>query len=109
MSVHTALYNQLLKAAKASKTLFYSEVAPTVGLDISDYSDRNKLASLLADISTHEYNNKRPLLSAIVITKDNNYPGNGFFELATDLGVQTDHDNLKFFAKECRNVFDYWQ
>ncbi len=109
MTVHQLLYDQLVCAAKVSHTLYYSEVALTAGLNINDPSDRNQLARLLGDISVHENQHGRPLLSALVISKEENYPGRGFFDLAVELGVQDTPDDMKFFTEECQKVFDQWK
>ena len=107
--MHKAIYEKLKAVAKAQDLTSYAEIAPLAGLDMEKPDDRNKLAEILGEISTHEHEQKLPLLSAVVILKGQNIPGQGFFNLAKELGVYTGHDNLKYFIQELRKVHDYWK
>lgn len=106
--MHKEIYDKLKAVAKAGQVTHYSEVAPLAGLDMSLQEDRNKIASILDEISTSEHNQGHPLLSALVIHKHDNIPGQGFFTLAKRLGLQKQEDNFLFFIQELRRVHDYW-
>ena len=69
--------------------------------------DRNRIASILDGISTVEHRSGRPLLSAVVIRKDTNIPGQGFFSLAKKLGLYNGDDTL-YWVEELRHVHKYW-
>ena len=107
--MHKEIYERLQSIAKAGRVITYSEVAPLAGLDMSQIDDRNRIAEILGDISTFEFKHGRPLLSVVVIHRDNNIPGQGFFTLARNLGVYNDYDDLLFFIQELRRVHDYWR
>jgi len=109
LDVHRAIYEKLKAVAKAEDLISYGEIAPLAGLDMENPDDRNKLAEILGEISTHEHQQKRPLLSAVVILKGNNIPDQGFFTPAKKLGVYIGSDNLKFFILELRKVHEYWR
>jgi hypothetical protein len=51
----------------------------------------------------------RPLLSAVVIYRQDNIPGNGFFQMAQNVGAYTGGDRYIFFIEELRRVHDYWR
>jgi hypothetical protein len=106
--MHKEIYDKLKAVAKAGHVTHYSEVAPLAGLDMSLQEDRNKIATILDEISTFEHQQGHPLLSAVVIHKDDNIPGQGFFTLAKRLGLHEGEDNYLFFIQELRRAHDYW-
>ena len=109
MSTETqAIYEELLKAARSGEPVNYSDIAPLAGLNMDLAHDRNQIAGILDDISRAEHDAGRPLLSAVVIRKGENMPGNGFFTLAKRLGLHTGGDNLDFWLAELRRVHDHW-
>lgn len=75
-------------------------------------ADRNELFGKRVDISTFEYTQGRPMLSAVVVHKpsssDPRMPGKGFFKLASDLGVWNSGTKDKFFSDELGKVYEYW-
>jgi hypothetical protein len=111
--VNNAIYEKLKEAASAKpeKLLHYSDIAPLAGLDMSLQEDRNTLSAMLGEISTYEYKQGHPLLSAIVVLKgDPPMPGKGFFTLAAELGrLQPGQDKGDFWAEEVRRVLAQWQ
>jgi len=107
--MHEAIYNKLIKVAKAEVTITYSEIAPLANLNMDDPVDRNKIAVILDEISTSEHDEGRPLLSAVVIGKTTNVPGSGFYTMAKRCGVHIGSDNVTFFARELTRVHEYWK
>ena len=103
-----AIHDELLRVAKVEGYVNYSDVAPMAGLNMELAHDRNQIARILDGISRAEHIAGRPLLSAVVIRKDENMPGNGFFALAKRLGLHTKGDNFEFWLAELRRVHDYW-
>ena len=103
-----AIHEELIRVAKSESYVNYSDVAPMAGLNMELAHDRNQIARILDGISQAEHNAGRPLLSAVVIRRDENMPGNGFFTLAKRLGLHTEGDNLEFWLSELRRVHDYW-
>jgi len=74
---------------------------------------RIRIAQILDDINCHENDNARPMLSAVVILKEYNSPGVGFFECARGLGKyhgsNDAKDRLMFWIRELEQVHNYWQ
>ena len=103
-----AIYEKLLRAARTEDTVNYSDIAPLASLNMDLAHDRNQIAGILDGISQAEHDAGRPLLSAVVIRKDENMPGNGFFTLAKRLGLHKGGDNLGFWLAELRRVHDHW-
>ncbi len=99
---------ELLKAAKSRNVVNYSDVAPSVGLNMELAHDRNQIARILDGISQAEHEAGRPLLSAVVIRIDKNMPGNGFFALARRLGLHRAGDKFDYWSEELKRVYDHW-
>lgn len=104
-----AIYDTLKKVAKGQGVTTYSEIAPLAGLDMSSPNDRNQIAEILGDISKVEHALGHPMLSVVVIHRDNNIPGQGFFTLAKELGLHSGNDDLMFFINELRRAHDFWK
>jgi hypothetical protein len=51
----------------------------------SEYA-RGEIGRILGEISRFEHNETRPLLSSLVVSKGENYQGDGFYKLAEELG-----------------------
>ncbi len=111
MTIHQAIYERLKEGARLGCTVTYGEIAPLANLNMELQVDRNKMSEILAEISTYEHENSRPMLSAIVVHKDSGYPGKGFYELARFLSLYQGHgefSDLDFFTREVKKVFSYW-
>jgi hypothetical protein len=106
--MHQAIYEELKRVAARATTVTYSEIAPLAGLSMDDPSHRDEIGRLLGEISEHEHEMNRPLLSVVVIHRDNNMPGPGFFKLAKRLGLYDGLDDLKFFLDELKRAHTVW-
>ncbi len=104
----TAIYERLIKIAKDSDITNYSVIAPLARLDMNLPPHRNRISDILDEISRTESSCGRPLLSAVVILKDENIPGDGFFKMARELRLYDDDDDFRFWIRELRRVHDYW-
>jgi hypothetical protein len=75
--------------------------------------DRLEIRSILGYISEYEYENNRPLLSAVVATDISKGPGGGFYQLAEYWGLYSgSKDKLiqyEFWAEELNKVYEYWK
>lgn len=107
--MHQQIYDKLKAIARAGDITTYSDIAPLANLDMSKQDDRNRIAQILGEISTFEHQNGRPMPSAVVIHKENNIPGQGFFTLANELGIYKQRNDVLFFVNELRCVHDYWK
>ncbi len=107
--MHEQIYKRLVNVAQAGGYITYSDIAPLAGLDMTLQADRTEIGRILGEISTFEHNQGRPLLSVIVIHRDNNMPGEGFFQLARDLNRYQGADDLLFFIQELQRVHQHWR
>ena len=76
---------------------------------MSSQDDRNKISVILDEISEQEYKNGRPLLSTVVIHKDNNMPGKGYFKMAKRIGLYEGNDDFTFYINELRKVHEHYK
>ncbi len=112
MKINQVIYDRLKELARKKDLITYGEIAPLVDLNMENPDDRNKMATLLGEISTYEHNDGRPMLSSIVVLAESRVPGEGFFKLARELGIHygnKEQDNSDFFALESKKVFNYWE
>jgi hypothetical protein len=105
--MHEQIYNFLVEVASRRDCTTYTELARMAGFDASQAVDHAKLDAILAEISTFEHQQGRPLLSAVVLCDDANKTHLGFFTLARELGLNHD-DDVEFFIQELRRVHNYW-
>jgi hypothetical protein len=87
----------------------YKALADKFQLPYEYTNERNDFHKLLDDINRYEVEQKRPLLSVVVVNATG-MPGRGFFRLARELGKQKpDIDNDTFAVRERKELFDYWK
>ena len=102
----------LIKYAKIGRTINYGDLNNNLDLhyDLSLSYERHELGEQLGDISLHEHEEGRPLLSSIVISTDG-VSGVGFFEMAEELLLfdPTKTTKKKFLEQEQKKVFEYWK
>ena len=103
-----AIYDKIREVAKGKGITYYSDIAPLAGLSMDSPGDRARISQILDEISRLEHSANRPLLSAVVIRKEENSPGQGFFGLARDLGLHHGDDDLAFGVQELQRVHDCW-
>jgi hypothetical protein len=65
------------------------------------------LNEALGHVVRHEVEHGRPLLTALVVTKDTGSPGPGFAGLARELGLTVTHDD-EFAQQELERVVHFW-
>lgn len=102
---------RLIEAARDRGFVHYSQVADWLGInmDAQRLDHCRELFQTLDEISTHEAECGRPLLSAVVVRKEDSMPGGGFFKMAVKNGRKRPHeDRDAFFFAELRRVWDYW-
>ncbi len=109
----TTVREHLINIARQKETIQYQELSELcrLGLDMNNPQHRVEIGEILDEISKHEHENNRPLLSAVVAT-DSTIPGNGFYELAKELGLysgSTETDRLIFWVEELKKVYDFWK
>jgi len=109
--VYLLTYCELIAAARRRGTVTYQEIAKIVGLPLSGSYMGKEVGYLIGEISEDEHVNGRPMLSAIVVSKQGK-PGSGFFALARELGIlqdDTPEGEQRFWEKEKTAVYATWQ
>ena len=103
------IYEEIKEVAKDGGYVNYGDIAPLVGLDMEMPGDRLRIGAILDRINRVEHRAGRPLLSAVVILKEENKPGKGFFDLAKEIRRQSpNEDDITFWVEELKRVHAYW-
>ena len=108
MDSEAKVYEKIVNAAKNEGVVTYTEVASCAGINTNWDCWRWKIRAILDTISRREHRNGRPLLSAVVVRKNEGTPGAGFFKLAKELGRCNGSDDLECWSKELHRVYAYW-
>ena len=108
--MNSKLRRRLIKAAMLEDGfVHYDEVADILGLNADRLDHSPEMNQALYEISTHEHEGGRPLLTAVVVRREDLMPGAGFFRMAKHLGKQEpNEDDDAFFIAELRRVREYW-
>ena len=80
--------DQLIELARQKTTWTYSQLNEQLqlGFDFNNLLDRKEVGEILGEISIHEFEKERPLLSALITHKDNKREqGDGFYKLCEEL------------------------
>lgn len=105
------VYSALVMAAHSRSMLTYAGVARLAGLAERGNPMAMQVGRLVGEISEDEVTLGRPMLSALVVEKDTGQPGEGFFKLATDLGVFSGsgkNAKRRFLSQEKAKLFTVW-
>lgn len=73
---------------------------------------RGHIGEVLEEVSNSEYENGRPLLSALVVHKTDRLPGNGFWELRVlppSLKNAPMEEKKKRWEEEYKKAWEYWK
>ncbi|MCH8556015.1 MAG: hypothetical protein LAT76_12715 [Schleiferiaceae bacterium] len=107
------LLDVLKKAARKQEIMSYKDLVVKGNLpyDLGNMAHRQELGHDLGEISAHCHYQGAPLISALVIDKQKNQPGLGFFRLAEKLGKYNGSTNKnkqeEYWIKELKEVFSY--
>ena len=106
---HQAVHDRLVRAARAREFVHYDELAKLLGVDMSNEHWAVQVGKVLDPINEAEVAAGRPMLSAIVVSKDTMLPGRGFFTLGQQLRrTEPGEDEIAFAIRQIRRVHDYW-
>ena len=104
----------LIELARKKKTITYQDLSDSCNLKLimrdSEFA-RAEMGRILGDISTFEFNNKRPLISSLVLSKGDNYQGDGFYKLAETLGFgnwKKLKNDISFEVGQMNACYDFW-
>jgi hypothetical protein len=105
------IYERLLSVARDGNRGYttYGEISPLANLDMENPADRDTMSKLLEEIARHEQEAARPMLTAVVIHRVDNIPGEGFFKIASEFGRFKSKDKLGFWINALNEVHEYWQ
>ncbi|MBB6273555.1 hypothetical protein HDF26_004015 [Pedobacter cryoconitis] len=102
----------LIKSSRARIPVAYNQINKDCGLDLNLelVSDRKVLSNTLGEISLHEYENNRPLLSAVAMYQNLLEHGDGFYQICQDLGIGSKKElkEREFAVSQMMECFDYW-
>jgi len=90
--VHAAHYRQVVN---------YSHIYRAMG------TGRAYIGQVLDELNRREHAAGRPLLSAIVVTKEGAAPSRGFFNVATELGLYDGGDKQSFWTEQRDRVWHF--
>jgi len=103
-------YYLMIGAAARGQVIYYTELAPLVGLPKQGQHMGSEIGHLLGEISEDEHRAGRPMLSSIVIGASKK-PGSGYYQLARDLGKLRGTGTAEesaFWESEKAAVYKYW-
>ncbi|MBN2331379.1 MAG: hypothetical protein JXC85_06195 [Candidatus Aenigmarchaeota archaeon] len=114
--VNDVIYNKIKEVARKGKSdnikgiIYYEELMSLVGLGHENPDDRyHEIGKILDDINRADRKKTGLLITAVVVRKDTKMPGNGFFELAFELGCFNKWgQRYRFWVDEIKRVWDYW-
>lgn len=105
----------LIEIAHKCKTITYQELSDECKLGLimreSVYA-RAEIGRILGEISAFEHNNNRPLISSLVISKGDNYQGDGFYKLSEELGFgnwKKLKADISFEIGQMNACYDFWK
>ncbi len=102
------VYYKLIRTAQKGKVVYYEDIARIMQLPArGDYMAR-EVGQMLGEISEWEHNQGRPMLSGVVIRKDKEIPGEGFFTLAKQLKIFKGRNKQSLWQKELKDVYNAW-
>ncbi|RDY22428.1 hypothetical protein CHF27_013495 [Romboutsia maritimum] len=103
---HLEIAKILVEKIKNEQTISYSELSEKVGIILGKNSE---LYHYIGDLSYYSFDNEMPLISAIVVRKEENMSGEGFYgvyEDKRDIKVNK-NKHIEVFIEELNRVMKY--
>ena len=97
----------MIAVAKAQTTICYSDLVQEI-TSIKFQAHDFTLFHLLGQASTEESQAGRGMLTAVVVRIEDGRPGEGFFDLARELGYDSS-DRDDFWVSELNKVHSSWK
>jgi hypothetical protein len=94
------IHKKIIEFASKSTLICYSDLVPDV---LCDNRRMNRLSKVLTQISKLEWEDKKLLLSSIVVLKGTRTPSSGYFELCNQLNASTNYEEMQ------QKCFEYWK
>jgi len=105
------VYSILVDRAKNRATIEYGEIAQILGRKLGN-AFANWIGNILCAITEDEHASRRPLLTALAVSKKDGMPNKAFFQFAKDIGAydgNSKDEDIIFWAKETIKVFKAWR
>lgn len=97
--------------ARKKRTVYYSDIVARFGLPpMGALWSNHPLSEIFEVLDQEDTMSNRPFRSAVVISKERNMPGNGFFQALERLrGIQTSNEQqrMEAFRNELDATFGY--
>ena len=94
----------MVKTASRRETTNYGSLAGLIGL-----SNPRELTPYLNRIAAYETSKRRPILSAVVVSRSDRPPSDGFYEYAQSIHAFAGGDREGFWKDELERVYTYWE
>jgi hypothetical protein len=104
--VRAEIRQLLIDVARAKQVITYSELTSMLQTAYLHYHS-SMLARLLVEVGAEEVQAGRPVLPALVVTKQSGMPGQGFFKLSAERGYDIS-DPEAYWRTAVKHVHDYW-
>ncbi|TNE27291.1 MAG: hypothetical protein EP346_12830 [Bacteroidetes bacterium] len=107
--------SKLIELARNKTPWSYSQLNEQLmlGLNFKNEHHRKYIGEILGEISMYEYNNGRPLLSALIIHKSKDREqGDGFYKLCSEIyGKQWDElkSDRDFELERMKECYSFWK
>ena len=98
---------EVAKGKRGDRSITYKDLMDEMGRP-----GRGYIGEVLEAICQAEHREKRPLLSALVVRKDNKQPSYGFWELrvlSPSLRNASMEEKKDRWEKEKRKAYEYWE
>jgi len=103
------LYDEMRQVAAQGGTVTCAELGARVGLPQDSLEGRAEFCRMVDAINLHLHLCGQPMLSAVVLARDNGRPSWRFFEQARRLGLYREGtDHQAFFQEELNKVYKCW-
>src|SRR5918995_603381 len=96
-------YEYLTGVAREQRTVTVGDVAAAVKLPLSgtaQAANANTVATILAALTTYDFEEATPLLTTLVLRKADKRPPPAFFALIDDMGLLTPYDDEESFVRD---------
>jgi alkylated DNA nucleotide flippase Atl1 len=103
---------ELIRKANNREIVAYMTIARLIGIEQPGNHMAREVGHVLGEISEDEVNQRRPMLSAVVVRDNDEYPGDGFFTLARQKNLLAENTELAertFWENELNAVYQEWE
>lgn len=99
---------KLRSTARGKELTYYSDIAPLLGIETGNEYFGAQVGRVLDRVNRREFAENRPLLSAVVVSKETKWPGNGYYGCAKDIRRYSGKSDEDAWVEELQRVYDYW-